>query len=58
MVRVAALGDAPQCRHAVGVHFSVGDRLGLDGGQMELLHDVRIVAKSMSGFETRSLMDA
>src|ERR1700730_1855143 len=39
-VRVAAQRDAPQCRHAVGLHFSVGHRLGFYGGQMQVFHDV------------------
>src|SRR5258708_401391 len=40
--RVAALRDTPQCRYAAGIHFSVSDRLGLAGGQMQVLHDVPI----------------
>src|SRR6267154_5626839 len=40
--RVAALRDTPQCRYAVGIHFSVSDRLGLGGSQMQVLHDVPI----------------
>lgn len=40
VLRVGALRDAPQRRHAVRVHLRVADSLGFAGGRMQALIDV------------------
>jgi hypothetical protein len=57
-VRVAALRDAPQCRHTSGINISVGTTSGSLAAKCRFSTRFRIVAESMSGFDSRSLIDA